>query len=96
MGGDCRRLNFWDPVVNLIKSRLLSWKSKHLSFGGRLVLLKSILKSHPGNALSYFKAPLGIISSIKSFLFVFFSEDNRKITWIDWEFAWRRRLEVLR
>ena len=65
-GGDSRRLHFWDPVVNHIKSRLSSWKSKHLSFGGRLVLLKSVLTSLPVYALSFFKAPSSIISSTES------------------------------
>ena len=37
VGGDCRRLNFWEPVVNHIKSRLSSWKSKYLSFGDQPV-----------------------------------------------------------
>jgi len=38
-------------------------------------------------ALSLFKAPSGIIASIKSLLICFFwgeCEDNRKVTWIDW------------
>ena len=88
VGGDSRRLHFWNPVVNCIKSRLSRWKSKHLSFGARLVLLKSILTSLPVYALSFFKAPSGIIASIESFLIRFFlggCEDNRKIAWIDWE-----------
>jgi len=65
---------------------LSGWKSKHLSLGGRLVLLKSVLTSLPIYALSFFKAPTGIISSIESILNCFFrgSEDHRKISWVDW------------
>ena len=66
IGGDPRRLTFWEPVVNTIKSRLSRWQSRFLSFGGQLVLLKSVLTSLPVYALSFFKAPLGIISSIES------------------------------
>ncbi|GAU48560.1 hypothetical protein TSUD_182080 [Trifolium subterraneum] len=36
------------PVVNRIRSRLVGWKSHFLSFGGRLVLLKSVLTSLAG------------------------------------------------
>ena len=72
VGGDPRRLNFWEPVINRIKSRLSGWKSRHLSFGGRLVLLKSVLTSLPVYALSFFKAPSGIIASIESLFIRFF------------------------
>jgi hypothetical protein len=68
IGGDARRLSFWEPVVDRIKFRLSDWKSKNLSFGGRLILLKSVLSSLPVYALSFFRAPAGIISSIESIL----------------------------
>ncbi|CAJ2657379.1 unnamed protein product [Trifolium pratense] len=57
IGGDPRRLSFWDPVLHRIKNRLSGWKSRFLSFGGRLVLLRSVLTSLPVYALSFFKAP---------------------------------------
>ncbi|MCI67676.1 RNA-directed DNA polymerase (Reverse transcriptase), partial [Trifolium medium] len=41
IGGNPRRLVFWEPVVTRIRIRLSGWKSRFLSFGGRLVLLKS-------------------------------------------------------
>ncbi|GAU39488.1 hypothetical protein TSUD_279090 [Trifolium subterraneum] len=53
------RLGFWEPVVTRIKQRLSGWKSRFLSFGGRLILLKSVLTSLPVYALSFFKAPSG-------------------------------------
>jgi len=65
IGGDPRRLAFWEPVLETIKSRLSGWQSRFLSFGGRLVLLKSVLTSPPVYALSFFKAPSSIISSIE-------------------------------
>lgn len=88
IGGNPRRLSFWDPVVNRIQARLVGWNSRFLSFGGRLVLLKSVLTSLPVYALSFFKAPTGIISSIESLFNKFFwggSEDHRKISWIGWK-----------
>jgi len=87
IGGDSRRLSFWKPVVDRIVDRLSSWKNKFLSFGGLLVLLKSILSSISVYFLSFFKAPVGIISSIESIFKKFFwggGEDNRKIAWINW------------
>jgi len=52
IGGNPRRLCFWEPIVNRIKSRLSGWNSRFLSFGGRLVLLKSVLTSLSVYALS--------------------------------------------
>ena len=72
IGGGPRRLLFWELVVNRIKARLSGWHSRFLSFGGRLILLKSVLTALPVYALSFFKAPLGIISSIESLLNKFF------------------------
>ena len=66
IGGDPRRIAFWDPILHTINSRLSGWKSHFLSFGGRLILLKFVLTSLHVYALSFFKAPQGIISSIES------------------------------
>ena len=72
IGGDPRKLKFWQPLIDRIKSRLSGWKSRNLSLGGRLVLLKSVLSSLPVYFLSFFKAPAGIISSIESLFNCFF------------------------
>jgi hypothetical protein len=53
--------------------------------GGRLILLKSILFSISMYFLSFFKAPTGIISLMKSIFKAFLwgeSEESRKINWI--------------
>jgi len=68
IGGNPRRLSFWEPVLNHIKSRLSGRNSQFLSFGGHLILLKAVLTSLSVYALSFFKAPSGIISSIESLL----------------------------
>jgi len=85
IGGNPQRLSFWDPIMHRIKSRLSGWNSWFLSFGGRLILLKSVLTSLSVYAFSFFKAPSGIISYIESLLNNFFfgraggSEDHRKL-----------------
>jgi hypothetical protein len=63
IGGDPRRLSFWEPVVTRIRIILSRWKNRLLFFGGRLVLLKFVLTSLPFYAFSFFKVPSGIISS---------------------------------
>ena len=64
IGGDVRRLSFWKPIIDRIKSRLSDWKSKNLSYGCHLILLKFVMSSLPVYALSFFRAPASIISSI--------------------------------
>jgi len=87
IGGDPRKLAFWEPVINTIKTRLARWHSQFLSYGGCLILLKYVMTSLPVYALSFFKAPSAIISLIES---IFNkknwggSEVNRKISWIAW------------
>lgn len=66
IGTNPRRLSTWNPVVEKIKERLSGWRSKSLSFGGHVVLLKSVLTALPVYYLSFFKAPASIIYKIES------------------------------
>ncbi|GAU46642.1 hypothetical protein TSUD_246690 [Trifolium subterraneum] len=59
IGGDSRKLCFWHQLVEKIRKRLSGWKCENLSFGGRLILLKSVLSSIPVYFLSFFRAPSG-------------------------------------
>jgi len=92
--GDSHRLIFWEPLLRNIKSRLSGYNSRFLSFGGQLVLLKSVLTSLPVYALSFFKAPSRIISSLDSIFNKFFwggCEDHRKLSWVSWTTICSRR-----
>ncbi|PNX66845.1 ribonuclease H, partial [Trifolium pratense] len=60
IGSDPRRLGFWELVLDRLKNRLSGWRIRFLSFGGRLVLLKSVLTSLLVYALSFFKSPSGV------------------------------------
>ncbi|GAU14707.1 hypothetical protein TSUD_203560 [Trifolium subterraneum] len=71
IGGDPRCLSFWEPVLTRLKRQLSGWKSRFLSFGGRLVLLKSVLTSLPVYALSFFKAPSGKFLGLIGKLFAY-------------------------
>lgn len=37
----------WNLVLEKMSSKLVHWKGNYLSFGGKLVLLKSVLTSLP-------------------------------------------------
>jgi hypothetical protein len=72
IGGDARRLSFWDAVIERLNSRLSERKSRNLSYGGRLIFLKSVLSSLHVYTLSFFRASAGIIYSIESIFIKFF------------------------
>jgi hypothetical protein len=52
--GDAKRLNFWALLLDRIISISLSWKSKKLSLGGHLILLKFVMSSLSIYFLSFF------------------------------------------
>ena len=94
IGGDPCRLIFWEPLLRSIKSRLSSFNSRFLSFGGHLVLLKSVLTSLLVYALSFFKALSDIISSLDSIFTKKNSggcEDHGKLSWVSWTTICSRR-----
>ena len=49
----------WRKVEDRFKHKLSCWKAKYLSFGGRLVLLNSVLSSLPMFMMSFFEIPKG-------------------------------------
>ncbi|WVZ59334.1 hypothetical protein U9M48_009489 [Paspalum notatum var. saurae] len=47
----------WKKVEERFEKRLSSWQGKHLSVGGRLVLINSVLSSLPMYMMSFFSLP---------------------------------------
>ena len=47
IGGNPRRIAFWDPIVDKIKSRLSRWKGRLLYLAGRMCLIKSVITTLP-------------------------------------------------
>ncbi|GJY28102.1 hypothetical protein Tco_0403869 [Tanacetum coccineum] len=55
IGENMRRVKAWGPVVEKFKNKLVDWKAKTMSFGGRLTLVKSVLGSLPLYYFSMFR-----------------------------------------
>nr|GEU98560.1 RNA-directed DNA polymerase, eukaryota, reverse transcriptase zinc-binding domain protein [Tanacetum cinerariifolium] len=75
-------------VIDKISFRLLKWKTKTLSNGGRLTLLKSVLTSLPLYYMSIYKAPTTVIKDLEAMRRDFFIGSNkvdRKMVWIRWD-----------
>jgi hypothetical protein len=56
----------------MIKKRLSSWKGKHLSVGGRLTLINSVLSSLPMYMMSFFLIPKEVLKKLDYFRSRFF------------------------
>ncbi|XP_010279442.1 PREDICTED: uncharacterized protein LOC104613364 [Nelumbo nucifera] len=54
----------WDPVIERLERKLASWKTKYLSFGGRVTLIKSTLSNLPIYFLSLFSIPNKVANQI--------------------------------
>ncbi|GJR14453.1 reverse transcriptase domain, reverse transcriptase zinc-binding domain protein [Tanacetum coccineum] len=86
-----KRMRFCDRWANIIdhfRSKLSAWKEKSLSIGGRLTLIKSILRSLPIYYLSLYKVPSKVINAleyIRSRFFWGFKENQRGISWVKWK-----------
>jgi hypothetical protein len=88
VGANPRRQATWKPIVETMKSRLSSWSSRHLSYGGRITLINSVLSSLPLYFFSFFRAPKCIIQQLvriqRNFLWGGGSND-KKICWVNWD-----------
>ncbi|PNX79011.1 ribonuclease H, partial [Trifolium pratense] len=88
VGANPRRLETWKPVVESMMRRLSGWNGRHLSIGGRVMLINSVLSSLPLYFYSFFRAPKGIIRKLvklqRNFLWGGGLED-KKLCWVKWE-----------
>jgi len=64
VGGNPRKKQFCEPVVNKVSARLSAWKSRFLSLAGSLCLVKVVLSFIPLFYLSFFKAPESVYNRI--------------------------------
>jgi hypothetical protein len=76
-------------VVKTIEKRLLSWRNRYVSLGGRVILINSVLASILVFYLSFLKIPLKVRMSIvriqRNFLWGGASGDKNKIAWVSWK-----------
>lgn len=61
VGANMNQAKYWTPIIEKFKSKLSGWKSRTLSFGGRLTLVKVVLGNLPTYFMSLFRAPKGVV-----------------------------------
>lgn len=77
----------WDPIVGRVERWLDLWKSKFLSEGRKLILLRSVLSNLPTYYMSLFVAPKFVILALEKIIprILWGSVDNaQKIHLIGW------------
>ncbi|GKV49617.1 hypothetical protein SLEP1_g56358 [Rubroshorea leprosula] len=78
----------WELVVNKFRAKLAVWKAATLSFGGRLILLKSILSALPIFYMSLYLLPNSVLEELiriqRNFLWGG-TGSIKKISWVKWE-----------
>jgi len=62
----------WRIVEEKFEKKLSSWKGKHMSVGGRLVLINSVLTSLAMFMLSFFEVPKGVLEKLDYYRSRFF------------------------
>jgi hypothetical protein len=62
----------WSIIEERFKHKLSTWKAKHLSYGGRLVLLNSVLSSLPMFMMSFFEIAKGVLERLDFYRSRFF------------------------
>ncbi|KAL5158007.1 E3 ubiquitin-protein ligase UPL6 [Glycine soja] len=64
IGANLRRCELWDPIINKCERKLAKWKQRHISFGGRVTLIKSVLTSIPIYFFSFFRVPNRVVDKL--------------------------------
>ena len=66
LGAKFKDKSIWVPVIERFERRLSGWKSKYVSKGGRLTLIKSVLSSIPAYFLSLFPLPASVALKLEA------------------------------
>lgn len=74
-------------LIDRVLKRLLGWKEKNLSTGGKEMLLKAIAQAIPSYAMSVFKIPKQICKGITDGMSQYWwgdDADQRRMHWLAW------------
>jgi hypothetical protein len=87
VGANPRKVSTWDPMVDSLRNKLNSWGNKHISLGGRIVLINSVLNSIPIYFLSLMRMPAQVIKKVTRIQREFLwggVKGGKKLCWIKW------------
>jgi hypothetical protein len=88
IGANPKSPSTWDPLLEHLRNRLLSWRNKHISLGGRIVLINSVLNAILIFFLSFMKMPVSVWKKVVKIQRQFLwgsVRGGKKISWVKWE-----------
>ena len=88
VGANVKSMSTWEPLVEKLSEKLNTWGHKYISFGGRVVLLNSVINVIPIFYLSFLKLLVQVwkrLVCIQSEFLWGGVGGGRKISWVKWE-----------
>ena len=82
----------WRRIEERFEKKLSCWKAKHLSYGGRLILINSVLSSLPIFMMSFFEIPKEVLKKLNQYRSRFFwkgYKDKKKYRLAKWDIICR-------
>lgn len=78
LGAKNNELEIWNKVLEKCDKKLARWKSQHLTLGGRLTLIKSMMDALPTYMMSLFPIPKSIQKKINRLRRSFLWQGNKE------------------
>lgn len=72
LGSNPRKISTWNPLLEKLKRRLMSWKNRFLNCSKIITILKSILCSLSIFTMSFFRIPTKIVKEVSKLQSRFF------------------------
>ncbi|KAJ6844953.1 uncharacterized protein M6B38_288325 [Iris pallida] len=81
------KMDYFQVLINKFDKKLSGWKGRLLSFGGKIILIKSVLTSLPMHSLSMIKPPIKLLKRLDSIManFLWNAKDKHRRHWIAWD-----------
>jgi len=88
IGANLRQSETWGTIIAKCEKRLSKWRQRHISFGGRMTLIKYVLTSIPIFYFSFLRVPKKVVGRLEKLQWWFLwggEDDQNKISWVNWE-----------
>lgn len=85
MGADTKKSSTWKLIIDKMHAKLAPWRRRHLSFGGRVSLVKSVLSFLSLYFISFFKISskvLNILNRIQRNFLGCAKDEEKKVSWV--------------